>query len=157
MNDTIFSLGTVVLEIKSQNKADAIREIISRAEVFDCIFNRAQFVEAVFAREEQGSCVGHGVAFAHGKISEISEMKIALGISRTGINYDPVNGNPVHLLFVVATNPSMHLDYLKQLAILAKMARREDFRSEILSCFAQEEALEKLRKTFSLCREKRAV
>jgi PTS system nitrogen regulatory IIA component len=156
MDDTIFCLGTVV-EIKSQNKADAIREIVSRAEVFDCIFNKAQFVEAVFAREEQGACVGHGVAFAHGKIPEVSEMKIALGISRRGIHYNPAEENPVHLLFVVATNPSMHLDYLKQLAILAKMARREDFRSEILSCFAREEAVEKLRRTFSLCCEKKAV
>jgi PTS system nitrogen regulatory IIA component len=157
MNDTIFCLGTVVLEIKSQNKADAIKEIISRAEVFDCIFNKARFVEAVLAREEQGSCVGHGVAFTHGKIPEISEMKIALGISRKGIHYNSLNDNPVHLLFVVATNPSMHLDYLKQLSILAKMARREDFRKEILSCFAREEAVEKLQRTFSLCCEKKAV
>jgi mannitol/fructose-specific phosphotransferase system IIA component (Ntr-type) len=157
MNDTIFNLGTVVLEIESQNKADAIREIISRAEVFDCISDKARFIEAVFAREEQGSCVGHGVAFAHGKITEISEMKIALGISRKGIEYNPPEENPVHLFFVVATNPSMYLDYLQRLAILVKMVRREDFRGEILSCFAREEVVEKLRKTFLLCREKKTL
>jgi PTS system nitrogen regulatory IIA component len=151
MNDTIFCPGAVIFEIKSQGKADAIKEIISRAKVFDGIYDKTQFEEAVFAREAQGSCVGHGVAFAHGKILEISEMKIALGISRQGIDYGALDGRPVHLLFIVATNPSMHLDYLKRLSILARMARIEGFRDEILSCFAQEEVEEKLQRTFSLC------
>ncbi|MDR1932905.1 MAG: PTS sugar transporter subunit IIA [Spirochaetales bacterium] len=151
MCNTVFGPGAVVFEIKSQTKADAIKEIISRAKVFDGIFDKAQFEEAVFIREEQGSCVGHGVAFAHGKIPEISEMKTALGISRQGINYNAPDGRLVHFLFIVATNPSMHLDYLKRLAILAKMARMENFHNEILSCFAQEEVEEKLKRTFSFC------
>jgi PTS system nitrogen regulatory IIA component len=152
MSDTIFCPGAVVFEIKSLDKTNAIKETISTAKVFDCICNKDQFETAVFSREEQGSCVGHGVAFVHGKIPEITEMKIALGISRQGINYNAPDGRPVHLLFVVATNPAMHLDYLKRLAILAKMARMEGFRDEILSCFAQEEVEEKLQRTFSRCK-----
>jgi PTS system nitrogen regulatory IIA component len=154
MNSAVFCPGAVVLEIKSQDKAGAIKEIVSRARVFDSILNKTQFVEAVFTREEQGSCVGHGVAFAHGKIPDISEMKVALGISRQGIDYKAPDGRLVHLLFIVATNPSMHLDYLKRLAILAKMARTENFREEILSCFGQEEVEEKLTKTFYACAER---
>jgi PTS system nitrogen regulatory IIA component len=154
MNNTVFCPGAVVFEIKSQDKADAIKEIISRAKVFDCIYNKSLFEEAVFAREAQGVCVAHGVAFAHGKIPEISEMKIALGISRRGIDYNAYDGRAVHLLFIVATNPSMHLDYLKRLSILARMVRMEGFREEILSCFAQEEVEEKLQKSFSLCQAK---
>ena len=150
----MFCPDAVVLEIESHDKASAIKEVVSRAQVFDCILNKEQFIEAVFAREELGSCVGHGVAFAHGKIPEVSEMKIALGISREGIYCDSPDGDPVHLLFVVATNATMHLDYLKRFAILAKMVRMEDFRKEILSCFAPEEAVSKLQKTFSLCMNK---
>jgi PTS system nitrogen regulatory IIA component len=151
MYDTIFCPEAVVLEIKTQKKADAIREIISRAPVFDCISDKAQFEEAVFKREDQGACVGHRVAFAHGKIPEVAEMKVALGISREGIDYGAPDGRLVHLLFIVATNPSMHPDYLRCLSILARMARLEGFREEILSCFAQEEVAEKLQRTFSLC------
>jgi mannitol/fructose-specific phosphotransferase system IIA component (Ntr-type) len=153
MNETIFCPGAVVLEIKSRNKADAIREIISRATVFDCINDKSRFEEAVFNREAQGACVGHGVAFAHGKIPEVSKMKVALGISQQGVDYNAPDGRPVHLLFIVTTNPSMHVDYLKCLSILARMVRIEGFRDEILSCFAQEEVEAKLQRTFSLCRE----
>jgi mannitol/fructose-specific phosphotransferase system IIA component (Ntr-type) len=151
MNDTIFCPGAVVLEIKSRNKADAIQEVISRAQVFDDIPNKEHFTQAVFEREAQGPCVGHGTSFAHGKIPGIPEMKVALGVSRAGICSDSPEQLPIHLLFVVATNPAMHLDYLKRLSILAKMARREGFRNEILSCFAQEEAAQRLQRIFSLC------
>jgi PTS system nitrogen regulatory IIA component len=154
MNTTIFRPGAVVLEIKSRNKAEAIKEIISRATVFDCFSDKARFEEAVFKREAQGSCVGHKVAFAHGKIPEVSEMKVAMGISRQGIDYGAPDGKLVHLLFIVATNPAMHLDYLKCLSILARMVRIEGFREEVLSCLGQEEVEEKLQKTFSLFRGK---
>ncbi|MCL1817765.1 MAG: PTS sugar transporter subunit IIA, partial [Spirochaetaceae bacterium] len=102
-------------------------------------------------------CMGHGVAFSHGKIHEVSEMKIALGISRAGISCDAPDGRLVHLLFVLATNPAMYEDHLNRLSILAKMARMEHFRSEILSCFGQKEAEEKLKETYSLFCEKQAV
>jgi PTS system nitrogen regulatory IIA component len=151
MDNRIFCPGAVIFEIESQTKSTAIKEIISRAKVFDDIYDKFRFAQAVFAREAQGPCVGHGVAFAHGKILEVSEMKTALGISRRGIDYNAPDGRLVHLLFIVATNPSMHLDYLKRLSILARMVRMEGFREEILSCFAQEEVEEKLQKTFSLC------
>ena len=152
MSDTIFCPGAVVLDIKSQDKADAIKEVVFRAQVFDCIFNKAQLIEAIFTREEEGPCLGHGVAFAHGKTPEVPEMKVALGISRQGIYYASPHTSLVHLLFVVATHPSMHLDYLRKFSILAKMARRESFRREILSCFAPEEAASELQRAFSLCR-----
>ena len=148
---------TVVYEIKSKNKEDAIKEIISRAAVFDCICDKEKFVEAVFDRENEGSCVGHGVAFSHGKIQEVSEMKIALGLSREGIKCDAPDGGPVHLLFVVATNPAMYRDYLQRISILAKIARMESFRSEILSCFGQKEAEEKLKTAYTLYCTKQAV
>ena len=148
---------TVVYEIESKNKDDAIKEIISRAEVFSSICDKEKFVESVFNRENEGPCIGHGVAFSHGKIHEVSEMKVALGISRAGIRWDTPDGRLVHLLFVLATNPAMYEDHLNRLSILAKMARMDHFHSEILSCFGQKEAEEKLKKAYTLFCEQQAV
>ena len=155
MDNALFYPGTVVFEIKSKDKDSAIKEIISRSKVFDDISDKKEFEKAVFTREKL-SCtgVGHGIAFAHGKIAEITTIKTALGISRQGIDYGSADGKPVHLLFVVATNPSMHLDYLKRLSILARMARTKNFREEILACFRQEEVENKLTRIYSLCEQK---
>jgi PTS system nitrogen regulatory IIA component len=155
MNSNMFRSGAVVFEIKSTSKAEAIREVISQASVFDDIPDKAQFEEAIFLREELDCTgLGHGTAFAHGKLPEITSMKIALGISRRGIDYGSLDGKPVYLLFVLATNPSMHIDYLKHLSVLARMVRAEGFRDEILSCFRQEEIEDKLIKFYSLSEKK---
>lgn len=145
MNNTIFDPGTVVIEIKSTDKDTAIEEIISHARVFDDLSDRKLFTKSVLAREKlESTGVGHGVAFAHGKLPEISRTRVALGISREGIEFGSFDGRPVHLLFVVATHPDMHIDYLNCLAALARMARNEDFREEILSCCREEDVQDKL-------------
>jgi PTS system nitrogen regulatory IIA component len=145
----LFNQGTV-LEIKSTEKLDAIRELIREARVFDDLASRTDFEKAVVDREElQSTGLGHGVAFAHGKLPGISQMKVALGISRRGIEFDSVDGRPVHLLFVVATDPSMHIDYLKCLATLARMVRLDGFQDEILSCCHEDEIERKLCDTYS--------
>jgi PTS system nitrogen regulatory IIA component len=150
MYENLFHPGTVVIELKNTEKYEAIREIISQARVFDDLSDKTLFEEAVIARERaQSTGLGRGVAFAHGKLTEIRHMKLALGVSRGGIDFRSVDGLPVHLLFVVATHPSMHIDYLHCLASLARMVRREGFREEILSCCREEEVENKLCACFS--------
>jgi mannitol/fructose-specific phosphotransferase system IIA component (Ntr-type) len=155
MNSSTFYPGAVVFEIQSTNKSEAIREIISRTNVFDDIPSKTALEEAIFDREKQ-DCTGfgHGVAFAHGKLPGITRRKIALGISRQGINYNSFDKKPVNFLFVLATNPDMCDDYLKHLSILARMVRTEGFQDEILSCFKKEDVLDKLIKFYSLSEKK---
>ena len=149
MHGTLFHSGTVVIELHSTEKYAALQELIYNAPVFDALEDKEKFKEAVFARERILSTgLGRGVAFAHGKLPEIQHVKVALGISKKGIAYDSVDGQPVHLVFIVATNPSMHIDYLKCLSILASMARLEGFREEICSCCREEEITDKLSATY---------
>jgi PTS system nitrogen regulatory IIA component len=150
MYENLFRPGTVVIELESTHKFDAIREIISQARVFDELSDKALFEDAVLTRERaQSTGLGRGVAFAHGKLKEIRQMKVALGVSRRGIEFGSTDGLPVHLLFVVATHPSMHVDYLRCLSSLARMVRREGFREEILSCCREEDVENKLCACFS--------
>ncbi|MCX7786764.1 MAG: PTS sugar transporter subunit IIA [Spirochaetes bacterium] len=145
----LFTPGTVVIELRSTEKFEAIRELIREAKVFQDLPDRDAFEQAVIEREKlQSTGLGHGVAFAHGRIPEIKTLKVALGISRKGIDFDSIDGKPVHLLFVFATNPSMHIDYLACLASLAKMVKKEGFREQILACYEETEVTNKLCDTY---------
>ncbi len=149
MHYKLFTPGTVVIELKSTEKYEAIRELIREAKVFQDLSDRDAFEQAVIEREKlQSTGLGHGVAFAHGRLPEIRTLKVALGISRKGIDFDSIDGKPVHLLFLFATNPTMHIDYLSCLASLAKMVKREGFREEILACYEETEVTNKLCDTY---------
>lgn len=137
-----FSSGSVIWNLESTNKFDAIREVINGTPVFRSVsgLNLVSLANAVIARENlQSTGFGHGVAIAHGRIQEIDDPRIALGISRDGIEFGSVDGLPVHLLFVVATHPGMPMDYLRILSSLVSLVRNDLFRTELLGCACTED------------------
>lgn len=145
MNYKLFTPGTVVIELDSTDKYEAIRELIRAAKVFQELPDLKAFEHAVIEREKlQSTGLGYGVAFAHGRLSSVTSLKVALGISRKGIDFDSVDHRPVHLLFVFATHPSMHIDYLSCLSSLARMVKIEGFQDEILACYEETEVENKL-------------
>lgn len=141
----LFEDGTVLTDLKSTTKTEALRELISRAKVFDSITEREDFERSVLSRESlQSTGMGHGVAIAHGKSNNIDKIKVALGISRTGIEYDSIDGEPVYFLFLIANPPGKQMEYLMTLSALVRLVRNEIFRNELLACTICEEIQRKL-------------
>jgi PTS system fructose-specific IIC component/PTS system nitrogen regulatory IIA component len=62
-----------------------------------------------------------GIAIPHGKTGTVDRVCGVLGISKKGIDYDALDGNPVHLLFLILApekDSETHLRLLKRLAAL---------------------------------------
>ena len=142
MSCEFFKPGSVVWDLQSTNKYDAIRETIYRTNVFSRIagLDLDTFARAVVDREkEQSTGFGHGIAISHGRDPAVPSSNVALGVSRCGVPFDSCDGQPVHLLFVVANHPDKHVDYLRILSSLATVVRNEMFRREILTAICREE------------------
>lgn len=137
-----FEPGTVVDNLQNTDKFAAIHEVVGRALVFANGMQRAAVEQAVMRRERiQSTGIGHGVAAAHGQTDGVSEVTIALGISRTGIDYHAVDGEPVKLLFVLATPPNRHRDYLTALSGICRLSKR-DFFKDLLALDMSEQELQ---------------
>ncbi len=151
VGDRFFRAGSVVLQLESENKFDAIREVVLRAPVFQQIdgLELEEFAQIVIRRElELSTGFGHGVAVAHGRTPAVEDSYVALGVSRSGIDYDAPDGLPVHLLFVVANHPDQQMDYLKIISTLACLCRSDTFRNELLSSVCRDEIESKLGAAF---------
>jgi PTS system nitrogen regulatory IIA component len=145
-----FDTGSVVPDLRSTDKFDALRELIRRARVFQDIGERVTFEDAVIARERQQTTgFGHGVAVAHGRVRGVPRVLIALGISRDGIPFDSPDGVPVRLLFVIASPPDLSLDYLKALSTLVRCIRDKDARDSLIDASGAREIEERIRAAFS--------
>lgn len=139
--DCLFRKGAVLHEIKSSNKYDAIREVINQAPVFKSISKLQEFENAVISREKiQTTGFGHGIAVAHGKTTEVDDLEIALGISQEGLEFDAMDGQPVHLLFLIANHPDHQVEYLKVLSTLISQVRKSSFRNMLITCKGASEA-----------------
>ncbi len=133
-----FSNISIIDSIQSTEKFSAIEEIITKTPFFNEIPHLDSLKKDAVDREKI-SCTGfgHGVAVAHGKSEDVSSVKISLGISRKGIQYDSYDGKPVHLLFFLANSGNSCNacnDYLQALSSVVKVVKENSFRQKLLSC-----------------------
>jgi PTS system nitrogen regulatory IIA component len=145
----------VVQSLSSQDKFDAIRELIHKAPVFAGLGCREKLENAVVQREQILSTgLGHGVAVAHGTTDTIDEIVIALGISQAGIDFDSFDHIPVHLLFVITNPPGRQMEYLVALSTVTRLVRDEAFREFLQTKVPAREIELKICQAFSECLDK---
>ena len=126
---------SIVLDIQSTQKRDAILELLHRAEIFDCIDDVEALASSVLRREEQMSTgFGRGVAIAHGDSSSIDHVICALGLSKRGVEFDSADGRPVHILFIVVNPAAEQAEYLDVLSTLSAVLRSDEVRGRLRRC-----------------------
>ncbi len=125
-------LSSVFCIVKSDEKHEAIDEIIASCDVFEALPEKARFIKAVHRRERlQSTGIGHGVAIAHGKVPGLEMPIIAFGLSREGIVFDDRYPDPVRMIFVIASSPAGQTDYLKAVASILTWVHDPDFRARL--------------------------
>ena len=76
----------------------------------------------VYLREEESTTgVGGGIAIPHGKCDAVIRPGLAAMVIPNGVDFDSLDGEPVHLIFLIAapnTKDNVHLDVLSKLSVL---------------------------------------
>lgn len=88
-------------------KEAAIAELLDTFVREKYIRNRDIVLEMLHQRETLGSTgIGKGVAIPHGRTTAAADVLIAFGKSDQGIDFDAIDGKPVHLFFMVIAPPN---------------------------------------------------
>ena len=145
-----FAGGTVISELESSDKIDAIKELVHKAPIFEKLIAASGFEQSLMRRERlQSTGFGHGVAVAHGRVPSLESVVIALGISHKGIEFDSIDGEPVKLLFLIISPPELQYEYLVALSVLVRLLRDEGFRDMLLAAGGAEDVEKKLNAAFT--------
>lgn len=132
--DILNDCQSVICQLQATEKTKALLEVIDTCTIFQSLPDLERFKRGVLRRERiQSTGIGHGVAIAHGKIKGIREVHIALGISNKGVEFGSEDGQPVHLLFVIASSPAIQIEYLRSLSAILRSVRSETMRTHLLS------------------------
>jgi PTS system nitrogen regulatory IIA component len=120
--------------LDAKDKSEVLEKMIMSLEPIDCIKNFHAFKKAVFEREDILSTgIGNGVAIPHVKMKEIDQFFISIGILQQGVNWDSIDNNPVHLVFLIG-GPDNHDVYLRILSKLFLIIKNKNIRENMLSC-----------------------
>ena len=85
-------------------------------------------VEEAMRREIIGSTgIGHGIAIPHCRTALVSELMCSYGQCAAGLDFDSLDGEPVHSVFLLLTPPDRKDDHLALMKSFASQIRKEHF------------------------------
>ncbi len=89
---------------------------------------RDGIIASIMTREELGSTgIGRGVAVPHTKHSSVDKLVGTVAVSETGVDFDSLDGEKVHLLFVLVSPPDRPGDHLRALENISRQLRDDNF------------------------------
>ena len=88
----------------------------------------AEIVEGALQRESVGSTgIGHGIAIPHCRTPLVKEIQCAYGQAEGGLDFDSLDGEPVHSVFLLLTPPDQKENHLGLMKSFASQIRKEHF------------------------------
>ncbi len=116
----ILRAENISTNLSSKNKADAISELVDILYSSDPSFDKEAVKQALMMRELKGSTgIGNHIAIPHAKVDGINEIMMSVGFSKSGIDFESIDGKPVHLIFCIVLpqniDPKVHLELLREI------------------------------------------
>jgi PTS system fructose-specific IIA component/PTS system nitrogen regulatory IIA component len=122
--------GGILDDLKSSQKEDVVKEMVQSLVKAGKVEEGAakKVIKALMDREELGSTgIGAGVAVPHAKHDSVTDLVGAFGRSKKGINFDALDGEPVHVLFLLLSSKGASGAHLEALAYISRLVRDEKF------------------------------
>ncbi|HWB13531.1 MAG TPA: PTS sugar transporter subunit IIA [Pirellulales bacterium] len=117
-------------ELTADDKEGVIREMVQALLAAKKIPQGEydSIVKAIMKREELGSTgIGRGVAVPHTKHPSIDRLVGTVAISSEGVDFDSLDGERVHLFFLLISPPDRPGDHLRALENVSRQLRDETF------------------------------
>jgi PTS system fructose-specific IIC component len=144
----LFSDSAILDDLAADDKESAFSEILENLATAKRIVRKdlPQIKRRLNEREKMGSTgIGNGVAVPHVKISQIKSVSVCLARSKKGIEYQAIDGRPVHTIFMILAPVDASQEHLGLLRWISSLARDADFRRFVLMAKDSTELLALLR------------
>jgi mannitol/fructose-specific phosphotransferase system IIA component (Ntr-type) len=142
----LLTVERIKIPLEGTTKDAVLRELVSVIANGGEEQQRAELLRAVREREAVLSTgIGNGVAIPHGKSSVIPELRMAAGTAGKPVDFDALDGQPVHLLFLLVGPESAAGPHIKALSRIARIIRNDDARRSLLAARTAEEFMRALK------------
>jgi PTS system nitrogen regulatory IIA component len=145
LNDMSSRTGTVQMEalispdrimfLNYSTKRDALTALADNLANAPQVKNRQELISEILKREElMSTTIGRGIAIPHVRLASVTGLVISVGLSRTGIiDFEPIDDEPVRIIFMIAAAYNQHAYYLQTLAFFSARLKKRELQSALLA------------------------
>lgn len=117
-------------DLQADDKESAIRELVQALASAGAVPSGEYdaIIAAIMKREELGSTgIGKGVAVPHTKHASVTKLVGAVGVSSAGVDFNSLDGEKVHLFFLLVSPTDRPTDHLRALENISRQLRDDNF------------------------------
>lgn len=130
---------TIIAELTAQDKKGVIEELVAPAARYAGI-DPAELVKVLMEREKLGSTgIGGGIGIPHGKLKDLDSLLLSFGLSKKGVEFESMDGQPTHIFFLLITPENSTGLHLKLLAQISKILKNDPFKERLLTAVDEDE------------------
>jgi len=127
-------LKAVCSDLQGETKEEIISELvgilIKNGDIKKT--QKIKVVEVLMAREALGStAIGQGIAIPHGKTECVDSLVGCLGVSKKGIDFDSLDGEPAFIFFLLVAPVDSAGPHLKALARISRLLKDKFVRDNL--------------------------
>ena len=130
----ILKESCVIADIKARDKASTL------AEIAECLVRNEPsvpldvLIESLTERESLGSTgIGDNIAIPHSRLPGVRYTMSVFGRSERGVEFDSLDGKPVHLIFLLVAPENSSREHLMALARISRLLQKESLRLQLLN------------------------
>ncbi len=119
--------------LSAATKDEVLAELAARVEENHPGLKQQELLQILQERERLGSTgIGDGIAIPHGKLREARELVMVFGRSRSGVDFNALDGRPVYLFFLLVAPDDAIGIHLKMLARISRILKDPTVRKALL-------------------------
>ncbi|MBN2570399.1 MAG: PTS sugar transporter subunit IIA [Deltaproteobacteria bacterium] len=130
----------IISDLKAKTKKAVLTELSGVFSNSDVMVKSEAMVEVLLEREKLGSTgIGEGIAIPHGKLQGLNNLIASIGRSKGGIDFESLDGKPVHIFFLLMAPENSAGQHLKALAKISRMLKDDNFKRDLLEADSKED------------------
>ena len=135
----------IIDDLQGKDKKGVLEELVTPL-VETTGIDQETLVKVLIERERLGSTgIGGGVGIPHGKLEGLESIALGFGVSRSGVDFESMDGKPTHIFFLLLTPENSTGLHLKLLARISRLLKKEPFKQRLLQTLDRDEIYHAIR------------
>ncbi len=127
----LLSKEAIIADLNATDKKGVIEELIAPISELTQT-DKKELVRVIMNRERLGSTgIGEGIGIPHGKLKNLPSLVLGFGLSRKGVDFESIDGQPVYIFFLLLTPEDAAGLHLKLLARISRILKNDLFRQQL--------------------------
>ena len=145
--EDLLSPDLMIMDLKATTQEEAIKEMANLEVKQGVVNNEEEFIKSIWAREKESTTgIGEGIAMPHARNKYINRAAVLFAKNPKGIDYKALDGQPVHLFFMITAPAGADNTHLQALAKLSSLLINPDVVNALKAATTPEEVIDIFKK-----------